>query len=123
MKGYEILYNALKENKINFVSGNPGTTEIPMLRSIDNYYLTLHDSIALGMADGYSQYNSEASMVNLHTMPGIGNSMAFLFTAKMNRSPVIVTAGQQDTRHLVYDPLLSGDTLSMVSGYVKYNIS
>ncbi len=120
MKGYEILYNALKENKIDFVSGNPGTTEIPMLRSINNYYLALHDSIALGMADGYSLYNSEASMVNLHTMPGIGNSMAFLFTAKMNRSPVIVTAGQQDTRHLVYDPLLSGDTLSMVSDFVKY---
>ncbi len=120
MKGYEILYNALKDNKINFVSGNPGTTEIPMLRSINNYYLTLHDSIALGMADGYALYNSEASMVNLHTMPGLGNSMAFLFTAKMNRSPVIVTAGQQDTRHLVYDPLLSGDTLSLVSDFVKY---
>ena len=120
MKGYEILYNSLKDAKINFISGNPGTTEIPMLRSVDNYYLSLHDSIALGMADGYSLYNSGASMVNLHTMPGLGNSMAFLFTAKMNRSPVIVTAGQQDTRHLVYDPLLSGDTMSMVSDFVKY---
>ena len=65
MKGYEILSNSLKDSRINFVSGNPGTTEIPMLRSVDKYYLSLHDSIALGMADGYSLYNSEASMVNL----------------------------------------------------------
>ncbi len=120
MKGYEILSKTLDTLKLSMVFGNPGTTEIPLLRSVKNYYLTLHDSISVGMGDGYAQYNDTASLVNLHTLPGIGNSMAFINTAKANRSPVIITAGQQDTRHLVFDPLLSGDLLSLVSDSVKY---
>ncbi len=121
MKGYEILEKTLAALKLDPVFGNPGTTEIPMLRGIRNYYLTLHDSIALGMADGYAQYNNTASIVNLHTLPGLGNAMSFVNTAKWNRSPVVITAGQQDTRHIVFDPLLSGDLLNTVSGLVKYS--
>ena len=78
MKGYEILEKTLDTLNLSPVFGNPGTTEIPMLRGIRKYYLTLHDSIALGMADGYSQYNNTASMVNLHSLPGLGNAMSFL---------------------------------------------
>ena len=121
MKGYEILEKTLDALKLGPVFGNPGTTEIPMLRGIKDYYLTLHDSIALGMADGYAQYNDRASIVNLHSLPGLGNAMSFVNTAKWNRSPVVITAGQQDTRHLVYDPLLSGDLIHAVSGLVKYS--
>ncbi len=121
MKGYEILENTLAALKLGPVFGNPGTTEIPMLRGIKKYYLTLHDSIALGMADGYAQYNNTASIVNLHTLPGLGNAMSFVNTAKWNRSPVVITAGQQDTRHIVFDPLLSGDLVHAVSGLVKYS--
>ena len=121
MKGYEMLEKTLNTLKLGPVFGNPGTTEIPMLRGIKDYYLTLHDSIALGMADGYAQYNDCASTVNLHSLPGLGNAMSFVNTAKWNRSPVVITAGQQDTRHLVYDPLLSGDLIHTVSGLVKYS--
>lgn len=121
MKGYEILQKTLSALKLDPVFGNPGTTEIPMLRGIKNYYLALHDSIAVGMADGYAQYNNTASMVNLHTLPGLGNAMSFVNTAKWNHSPVVITAGQQDTRHIVFDPLLSGDLLNTVSGLVKYS--
>jgi benzoylformate decarboxylase len=121
MKGYEILEKTLESLNLDPVFGNPGTTEVPMLRGIKNYYLALHDSIALGMADGYAQFNDTASIVNLHSLPGLGNAMSFINTAKWNRSPVVITAGQQDTRHLVYDPLLSGDLINTVSGLVKYS--
>ncbi|WP_337860396.1 thiamine pyrophosphate-binding protein [Ferroplasma sp.] len=121
MKGYEILEKTLTTLKLDPVFGNPGTTEIPMLRGIKNYYLTLHDSIAVGMADGYAQYSDAASAVNLHSLPGLGNAISFINTAKWNRSPVVITAGQQDTRHIVYDPILSGDLLRTVSGLVKYS--
>ena len=73
MKGYEILEKTLDVLKLDPVFGNPGTTEIPMLRGIRNYYLTLHYSIAPGMAEGYAQYNNTASIVNLHTLPGLGD--------------------------------------------------
>jgi len=91
-----------------------------MLQSVDRYYLTLHDSISVSMADGYSLLRLEPSAVNLHTMPGVGNSMAFIRTAKMNRSPLVVTSGQQDTRHAIHEPLLSGDLVGLVRDSVKW---
>ena len=120
MKGHELFARSLKDLGVFGVFGNPGTTEIPMLQSVDRYYLTLHDSISMSMADGYSLYGLDPSVVNLHTMPGVGNSMAFIRTAKMNRSPVLVTSGQQDTRHAVHEPLLSGDLVGLVGDSVKW---
>lgn len=120
MKGHEVFAKTLGDLGVFGVFGNPGTTEIPMLQSIGRYFLTLHDSISVSMADGYSLHSLEPSVVNLHTMPGVGNSMAFIRTAKMNRSPVIVTSGQQDTRHAVHEPLLSGDLVGLVGDSVKW---
>lgn len=120
MKGYEIFVESLERLGINRLFGNPGTTEIPMLQGIRDYVLTLHDSISVGMADGLSQISRHPAICNLHTMPGVGNSMAFIHTASMNRSPVVITAGQQDYRHLFYDPILSGDLTGTVGSLVKY---
>ena len=120
MKGSRAFAETLQSMHLLPLFGNPGTTEIPMLRSVGKYMLTLHDSIALGLADGRSQVTGRPAACNLHTMPGLGNSMAFLHTAYVNRSPVIVTSGQQDYRHIFRDPLLSGDLTGTVSGLVKY---
>jgi benzoylformate decarboxylase len=120
MKGYEIFAEGLEKLGLTKIFGNPGTTEIPMLQNVKDYVLTLHDSISVGMADGLSQISRHPAICNLHTMPGIGNSMAFIHTASMNRSPVIITAGQQDYRHIFYDPILSGDLTGTVGGLVKY---
>lgn len=120
MKGSEALQKAMKDLDLNPVFGNPGTTELPMLRNIGEYRLTLHDSISVGMADGRSQYLGRPSVVNLHDLPGVANSMAFIYTAKANRSPLVITAGQQDSRHAVYDPLLYGNLTELVGSAVKY---
>ncbi|KAA8922204.1 MAG: thiamine pyrophosphate-binding protein [Thermoplasma sp.] len=103
------------------VFGNPGTTEIPMLTDVDDYVLALHDGVAAGIAEGYAISSGKPSIVNLHTELGIGNAMAFLITASRNRTPLIVTAGQQDQRHLAYDPLLSGDLTGLGDRFAKYS--
>lgn len=122
MIGYEILEKTLANLKLKPVFGNPGTTEIPFLEGIDNsdYILTLHDSISVGMADGRAQITGKPSMVNLHSILGIGNSMAFIYSAYVHKVPLVITAGEQDNRHIFYDPLLSGNIQDMVLPYVKY---
>ncbi len=120
MKASQIFSDFLKRNGLHPLFGNPGTTEIPMLSNVEDYVLTLHDSISVAMADAYAQYTGHPSIVNLHSLPGISNSMAFIISAMKDNAPVIITAGQQDRRHLYYDPLLSGDQIGMVSNYVKY---
>lgn len=121
MKGYELFHRALEELGLNPIFGNPGSTEIPMLRGAGGYVLTMHDSISVGMADGYAQYSGKPSIVNLHTLPGVANSMAFIHTARMNHTPIIITSGQQDTRHMFYEPLLWHDLIDLVKGAVKYS--
>ena len=121
MKGHEILHKTVRELKLGPIFGNPGSTEIPLLRGAEQYVLTLHDSISVGMADGYAQYSGHPSMVNLHTLPGVANSMAFIHTARLNHSPVIITSGQQDSRHAYFEPLLWHDLGSLVGNAVKYS--
>jgi benzoylformate decarboxylase len=121
MKVAEELSQLLNERGVHEVFGNPGTTELPFLEGVgQRYYLTLHDSIAVGAADGAAQVSRGIAVANLHAAPGLGNSIGFLDTARRNRSPVLVTVGQQDLRHVDQNPLLYGDFESMVHGLVKY---
>lgn len=121
MRGYEIFNRAVRELGFGPLFGNPGSTEIPMLRGTSDYVLTLHDSISVGMADGYAQYSGRPSIVNLHTLPGVANSMAFIHTARLNRSPIVITSGQQDSRHVFFEPLLWHDLKGLVGSAVKYS--
>ena len=59
------------------------------------YVLGLHETVAVGMADGYAQASGTVGHVNLHTAPGVGNGMGAIFNAQANHTPLLVTAGQQ----------------------------
>ena len=121
MRASEELSQLLDAHGVHEIFGNPGTTELPFLEGIrQRYYLTLHDSIALGAADGAAQVSRGIAVANLHAAPGLGNSIGFLDTARRNRSPVLVTVGQQDLRHADQNPLLFGDLRAMVEGLVKF---
>jgi benzoylformate decarboxylase len=122
VKVAEQLSKLLAERGIRELFGNPGTTELPFLEGVgQRYYLTLHDAIAVGAADGAAQVSRAVTVANLHAAPGLGNSIGFIDTARRNRSPVLVTVGQQDLRHVDQHPLLYGDFESMVRGLVKYS--
>src|ERR687885_1909606 len=59
------------------------------------YVLGLQEIVAVGMADGFAQASGRPAHVNLHTAPGVGNGMGAIFNAQANKSPLLVTAGQQ----------------------------
>jgi benzoylformate decarboxylase len=121
MKVAEQLSELLAARGVRELFGNPGTTELPFLEGVgQRYYLTLHDAIAVGAADGAAQVSRSIAVANLHAAPGLGNSIGFIDTARRNRSPVLITVGQQDLRHVDQHPLLYGDFESMVRGLVKY---
>ena len=122
MKAAGMLSELLAAHGVHEMFGNPGTTELPFLEDASQrYYLTLHDAIAVGAADGLAQVRRSIAVANLHAAPGLGNSIAFIDSARRNRSPVVVTVGQQDLRHIDQQPLLTGDFESMVAGIVKFS--
>lgn len=117
-------YELLRSFGMTKIFGNPGTTELPFLQDFPEdftYILGLQESVVVGMADGYAQGTGRAAFVNLHTAAGLGNAMAAIMTAHHNRTPLVITAGQQDRRQLAYEPFLSGKLVEMALPYVKWS--
>lgn len=118
----EVTYDLLRSLGMTTVFGNPGSTELPFLKDFPEdftYVLALQEASALSMAEGYAQGTGNAALVNLHTAPGLGNAMGAMVTAYENKTPLIVTAGQQDRRHVALEPLLSGRLVELARPYVK----
>ena len=99
----EASFDVFRAQGMTTVFGNPGSTELPMLRDFPDdftYVLGLQEAVVVGIADGYAQASGGPALVNLHTAPGVGNAMGAIFNAQANHSPLVITAGQQ-TRSLV----------------------
>jgi benzoylformate decarboxylase len=75
----------------------------------------------MAMADGYAQASGKLTVLNLHVAPGLGNAMGMLYDAQMAGSPIMVTAGQQDTEYLVEEPVLSADLATLAKPFVKFS--
>ncbi|MFL9886672.1 benzoylformate decarboxylase [Paraburkholderia agricolaris] len=108
------------------VFANPGSTELPLFRDFPQdfrYVLGLQEAVVVGMADGYAQATRNASFVNLHSAAGVGNAMGNIFTAFRNRTPIVITAGQQARSILPFDPFLaSTQATELPKPYVKWSI-
>jgi benzoylformate decarboxylase len=94
----EATIELLRERGMTTLFGNPGSTELPMLSDFPEdfrYVLGLQEAVAVGVADGYAQASGRPALVNLHTAPGLGNGMGAIFNAQANKSPLVITAGQQ----------------------------
>lgn len=115
----------LRELGMTRIFGNPGSTELPLFRDYPgdfSYELGLQEAVVVGMADGYAQATRNASFVNLHSAAGVGHAMANIFTAFKNRTPMVITAGQQARSLLQLDPFLhSRDATDLPKPYVKWS--
>ena len=108
LSGAESLLECLKAEGVKYIFGNPGTTEVAILDALVDrpeiqYILTLHESVALGMADGFSRAGGGVSFVNLHTALGLANSIGNLFNAHLDGTPLVLTIANKDSRILGQD--------------------
>ncbi len=104
--------------------GNPGSTELPMLKGLPfPYVMGLNEAVVMGMADGYARATGRPALVNLHSSAGTGHSLGNLFTAFKNNTPIVVTAGQQARSILPHDPFLGAERPSeFPRPFVKFSI-
>ena len=124
-RGADLFVDVLESEGVRHVFGNPGTTELPLLDALADrhgidYVLGLQEASVVAMADGYAQASGRPGFVNLHTAGGLGNAIGAILNAKMANTPLVITAGQQDTRHGVADPLLHGDLVGIARPNVKW---
>ncbi|GHG85396.1 thiamine pyrophosphate-binding protein [Streptomyces lanatus] len=119
------LLDILRGEGVDRVFGNPGTTELPFLAALSEaddapeYVLGVHEGSVVAMADGYARGTGRPAFVSLHIAAGLANGLIGLLNARRSRTPLVVTAGQQDRRHLQQDPMLSGDLTALAAPAVK----
>ena len=123
--GRNVLLEVLRSERVTHCFGNPGTTELPFVDALADhpelrYVLGLQENVAVAMADGYAQASGRPSFVNLHTVAGLGGGLGNLTNAMANRTPMVVTAGQQDRRHLLAEPILAGNLTGLTAATTKW---
>ena len=123
--GGKLLLELLESEGVEYVFGNPGTTELPFIDAlIDSpvirYIWGLQEASVVAMADGYTQASKRPGFVNLHTAGGLGHGLGNLLNASVSGTPMVVTAGQQDSRHSITDPLLFGNLVQIATPAVKW---
>ncbi|HGN1202112.1 MULTISPECIES: benzoylformate decarboxylase [Providencia] len=106
----QVTYDLLRKLGITTIFGNPGSTEETFLKDFPSdfrYIQTLQEASAVAAADGYAQGMRKVAMVNVHTSAGLSNAMSNILTAYMNRTPLIITAGNQTREMLLMEPWLT----------------
>ena len=125
--GREIVMETLVAEGVEYLFGNPGTTELPLMDALEDYpsiryVLALQEAIAVSMADAWAQAAGRVGVANLHVGPGLGNGMGSLYNAWEGRTPLVVTAGQQDTRFRLREPVLWHDLVAMAAPVTKWSV-
>ncbi len=120
----DVTYELLRAHGLTTIFGNVGSTEETFLASFPSdfrYVLGLQEASVIAMADGYAQAARRPALVNLHTGAGLGNAMGNLLTAFQNKTPLIVTAGQQTREMLLLEPWLTNvDATMLPRPWVKW---
>jgi benzoylformate decarboxylase len=127
MRGRQVFMESLLAHGVEHIFGNPGTTESPILDALLDYprlryIVALHEGVALGAASYHAQATGRPAVVNVHVAPGLGNSLGMLYNALKARAPLVVTAGQQDTRLRLRGPVLGHDLVAMAAPLTKWSV-
>jgi acetolactate synthase-1/2/3 large subunit len=131
MNGAESLWQTAIAAGIEVCFANPGTTEMPFVRALDDApgvraVLCLFEGVCTGAADGYGRMADKPALTLLHLGPGFANGIAYLHDARRARSPIVNLIGDHATWHLAADAPLTSDIVSLarpVSAWLRSNQS
>lgn len=125
MTGIEAFLEVLAGAGVTHIFGNPGSTELPLNDALTRdsrfkYIFGIHEVPVMAAAGGYAMTTGKPGVVNVHTLAGLGNSMGMLSNAFHEGTPLILTAGQQDTRLRFDEPVIEGDLVTLAKPLVKW---
>ena len=121
---FAIIEQLLADN-IHYMFGNPGTVEQGFLDSLEEYpdfkyILTLQETIAVAVADGYARKTKRPAVVQLHSGVGLGNGIGMMYQAKRGHAPLVVIAGESGVRYDSMDAQMAADLVGMAKPVTKW---
>ena len=86
MTGKEALVQMLIAEGVEYIFGNPGTSETPMMDALQDfpqvkYIQSLQEGTAVGMADGYARASGRPAFANIRIAGGLANGISALYNA------------------------------------------
>ncbi|CAG5069304.1 Benzoylformate decarboxylase [Dyadobacter sp. CECT 9623] len=110
---------------MDFMFGNPGTVEQGFLDALAEYpdmkyILTLQETIAVMMGDGYARATQKPTLVQLHSSPGIGNAVGAVYQAKRGHAPLVIIGSDAGVQYMNMDAQMANDLVAMMAPVTKY---
>ena len=116
----EAAYQVLLSRGVQRIYSNPGSTEVSFLADMPeeiDFVLGLHEGSVVGMATGDALISGKPAVALLHTTAGLGNAIGAIATARANGAPLVIIVGQQDRRHIISEPFLTGSLSGLGGDY------
>jgi benzoylformate decarboxylase len=123
--GRYALFEQLRADGVRYMFGNPGTVEQGFLDTIREfpditYVLTLQETIAVGVADGYARAARRPAIVQLHSGVGLGNGVGMMYQAKRGHAPLVVFAGESGVMYEAMDAQMAADLVAIARPVTKW---
>jgi thiamine pyrophosphate-dependent acetolactate synthase large subunit-like protein len=124
--GHYAILEQLRADGVRYLFGNPGTVEQGFLDALADfpdlrYVLTLQETVAVLMADGYARAAQRAAIVQIHSSPGLGNAIGALYQAMRGHAPLVVLGGDAGVRYQGLDAQMAADLVSMARPVTKWS--
>ncbi|MEZ0067899.1 benzoylformate decarboxylase [Streptacidiphilus sp. MAP12-20] len=119
------LIEQFRADGLGLMFGNPGTVEQGFLDAADldpefRYILSLQETVAAGIADGYARATGGAALLQLHSGVGLGNGIGMLYQSLRGHTPLVVVAGDAGVRFDAMDAQMACDLVAMAKPVTKY---
>lgn len=120
------ILDQLRADGITHIFGNPGTVEQGFLDALWEfpdlkYVLTLQETVALMVGDGYARATQKPTVVQIHSSPGLGNTIGALYQAMRGHAPLVVIGGDAGIKFQPLDAQMAADLVSMAKPVTKWS--
>jgi benzoylformate decarboxylase len=110
---------------IHYMFGNPGTVEQGFLDALEDYpdfhyILTLQETIAVAIADGYARSTKKPTVVQLHSGVGLGNGVGMMYQAMRGHAPLVVINGDAGIKYDAMDAQMAADLVAIAKPVTKW---
>jgi len=123
--GKEAMIEQFLADGITHMFGNPGTVEQGFLDALESfpdfhYVLTLQETVAAGVADGFARASGGPAVLQLHSGVGLGNGIGMLYQSKRGHTPLVVVAGESGIAYDSMDAQMAADLVAMAKPVTKW---
>lgn len=125
-RGHHAIVEQFVADGHRYMFGNPGTVEQGFLQALDDfpeveYILTLQETVAAGIADGYARATGRPALLQLHSGVGLGNGIGMLYQSMRGHTPLVCVVGESGVSFDAMDAQMAVDLVAMAKPVTKWS--